>query len=738
MSGRVLLAAGLASAILAAPADAIPKLGVETVSNRPELISGGDALVTVQVPRGIALKRLTVTAGEREVTAVFTRRKGRLLTGLIEGLPEGDTVVTATAPLARRGRLRITNHPLGGPVFSGPQIHPWVCQPTAIDAQCNEPVRFAFSYRRTDGSWAEYDPDDPPSDVSTTKTQTGVTVPFIVRTETGYMDRDQYAISVIYDPEKPWSGLAPQAQFNRKLLVTHGASCGIDHQSGEAPSTTSDTVAVPGVPDFAGAGSSPTTALGMGFAVMSTALNNAGHNCNLVTQAESMVMAKEHIVERYGELRYTIGTGCSGGSLTQQQVANAYPGIYQGILPQCSFPDAWSTGNQLADYHFGRLYFENPTRWAPGVVWDPVSIGAVEGHPNHVNAIILDQLYFTALGVPDNPCAGVSDEERYSESNPDGVRCTLADYMVNVLGRRADGFAGRPLDDVGVQYGLGALLAGQISQAQFVDLNVKAGGADIDANPVAERSAADEPALLNANRSGAINDGSNLDQTAIIDLRGSDDGAFHDAYRAFAVRARLDREHGHHDNQVIWLGPVPLVGGTDYTVRGLMAMDTWLAEVEKDKRAVSVAQRIRENKPKDIVDQCELPTGQVEPGLDCPEVVRVYATPRMVAGDSIATDTNKCQLKPFDPAGYGDVQFSAARLEQLREVFATGVCDYTKPAVDSEGPTLPWMNYDSVVGGKPLRARDLSAGWASRAFRNLRGPKAARIIAARALKRRSR
>ncbi len=93
---------------------------------------------------------------------------------------------------------------------------------------------------------------------------------------------------------------------------------------------------------------------------MSTALDNAGHNCNLVTQAESLVMAKERLVEEYGPIRYTIGTGCSGGSLTQQQVANAYPGIYQGILPQCSFPDAWSTGQQLVDYHLMRLYLEDP------------------------------------------------------------------------------------------------------------------------------------------------------------------------------------------------------------------------------------------------------------------------------------------------------------------------------------------------------------------------------------------
>ncbi len=32
-------------------------------------------------------------------------------------------------------------------------------------------------------------------------------------------------------------------------------------------------------------------------------------------------------------------TGCSGGAIAQQHIANAYPGIYQGIIVQCSYPD---------------------------------------------------------------------------------------------------------------------------------------------------------------------------------------------------------------------------------------------------------------------------------------------------------------------------------------------------------------------------------------------------------------
>ncbi len=125
-------------------------------------------------------------------------------------------------------------------------------------------------------------------------------------------------------------------------MLTHGASCDTAYESGSAPDVLLED------------------ALAQGFAVASHALDNAGHNCNLVTQAESLIMTKEMVVERFGPLRYTIGSGCSGGSLVQQQVANAYPGVYQGITPQCSFTDAWSSAQQYVDYVGLREYLEGP------------------------------------------------------------------------------------------------------------------------------------------------------------------------------------------------------------------------------------------------------------------------------------------------------------------------------------------------------------------------------------------
>ncbi len=163
----------------------------------------------------------------------------------------------------------------------------------------------------------------------------------------------------------------PQRQFNHRLVITHGFSCDTEYKTGEAPS-----VLVPKV-------------LAGGFMVMSHALDHAGHNCNLLTQAESLVMTKEHVIDRYGTVRWTIGSGCSGGSLVQQQVANAYPGVYQGITPQCSFTDAWSSAMQYEEYYFGLQYLQDPTRWGPGVIYDPAAQTAFFDHPNLANPVTL-------------------------------------------------------------------------------------------------------------------------------------------------------------------------------------------------------------------------------------------------------------------------------------------------------------------------------------------------------------
>ena len=84
--------------------------------------------------------------------------------------------------------------------------------------------------------------------------------------------------------------------------------------------------------------------LSRGFAVASASLNVLGQNCNDVVSAETLMMVKERFIESYGLPRYTMGWGCSGGGIQQYMIGDNYPGLLDGLLPQCSFPDVYATG----------------------------------------------------------------------------------------------------------------------------------------------------------------------------------------------------------------------------------------------------------------------------------------------------------------------------------------------------------------------------------------------------------
>ena len=475
--GVVPAASAGAPAAAATPARVV----IQVLSNRADLVSGGDALVSVRKPRRTG--DLRVTLNGRNVSRKFRTRP----TVLLRGLRNGRNVLVARSEGARRARAVITNHRNGGPVFSGPVTAAYDCQDTARDALCNEPARYSYLYKpRGQAALKAYDPAKPAVDVDVTTTDRGRTVPFVVRREDGWQDRDRYTILTLFRPGQKWTATSPQKQWNRKVLITHGGGCGASYAPAEPPlDDASGTLdAVPGI------GQSYVEALARGFAVMSTALANTGHNCNVAHNAESLMMAKERLIERYGRLRYAIGTGCSGGSVAQHTVANAYPGIYQGLVTTCSYPDVMSPGSQFADYHLMRAYFEDPTTWSPGVVWSPTQIADVEGHLTPINAVTADEGLFKGAINPETACDGVAapapgdPRTRFdSDTNPGGVRCDILTLMVNQLGPRPEsvwspqekaigrGFAGLPFGNAGVQYGLEALQGGRITPQQFVDLN---------------------------------------------------------------------------------------------------------------------------------------------------------------------------------------------------------------------------------------------------------------------------
>ena len=446
---------------------------------------------------------------------------------------------------------------------------------------------------------------------------------------------------------------------------------------------------------------------------MSTALANTGHNCNVATNAEGMIMLKERVIERYGDLRFTIGTGCSGGSIVQHTVANAYPGaVYDGLIVTCAYPDTFSAGAQFADYHLLRKYFEDPSRWGTGVVWTPAQWAAVEGHLSHVNAVVADEGLFKDAINPIDDCVP-APHQYHPTKNPRGVRCSILDFMKTLMGPRPKsvwspqekkagfGFAGTPFSNAGIQYGFQSLRQGLITPEMFVDLNEKIGGLDIDAQPSPKRLEGDDLAVANSYRTGMMNLTDNLDKVAIISHGGPDPGIAHDYAHAWWTRDRLMKRHGTVKNQAFWFGPAPLIGDLSWPTEAIKDMTRWLSAVKADGSRKTLAEKIIDDRPADLVDRCTgVPVAQATPAdkFCAPYLAQTrLSSPREVAGGPRTNEVLKCQLKPLVNKRYGLLGLSADQFARLKKVFPRGVCDWTKPGIGQQ-PVKAWQTYADAKG----------------------------------------
>jgi hypothetical protein len=185
--------------LAAVPAGAEARTRIETLSTRPDMVTGGDVLVRVH-------------------------GRTRLVTGLHEGrnrLRIGNA------------RLTVINHPITGPIFSGPHEQPFVCETEAaglgapLDADCSIATR-------------------------TRTTDDGVTV------ETGTINRGIYEIAM-------------PRHWNRRLIYNFGGGC-TDGWYRQGLGT---------------AGVLDRFMLDHGYAVASSSLNVFGNNCQEVTAAET-------------------------------------------------------------------------------------------------------------------------------------------------------------------------------------------------------------------------------------------------------------------------------------------------------------------------------------------------------------------------------------------------------------------------------------------------------------------
>ena len=545
----------------------------------------------------------------------------------------------------------------------------------------------------------------PPPDMKTVVVN-GAAIPFVVRVEAGTINRFVYTIAML--ERAPW---------NNKLIYWMRGGVGIGHQQGLAmwfndALNGSEKQLMPKL-------------LAEGYAIASSSGNESGVHYNMRLAEETAAQTKAYFASTYGKPVYTIGIGGSGGAVQQYMFAQNRPGLFDAGIPVQSYPDMVTQAIPISDCPLLGQYFRDEVARDPNSPWATWSRQSlVQG----MNASDTAKNPFTgkpgttecingwrfAMPTVLNPLFRDSKFDKaiafygYAPEAFAKVKWTHWNDLEEFYGTDAEGFAPIPLDNVGVQYGLAALVAGSIDADEFLRLNACAGswkeqhdfvpykpdGDPFDSVNMQRSATCREPAGTPAPRregsqgairaafdSGHVFTGKRLG-IPMIDLRPYREAELdmHNARQAFSARARLLAANpAEAKRQVVWFAK-PDTDLPGQVMKAVSVLDKYLTSG---------------NAPAEFADRCVDSAGNLvgsgpdawggildggKPGA-CTQAFPIYSSPRMVAGESIRGDTFKCKLKPLEKAfadgTYGHaVSFSDVQKAWLSRIFPQGVCDY--------------------------------------------------------------
>ena len=676
---RTLVWAGLAFLLTLAAASAAPagnghggdhgkggRLSLKVLSSPANMVTGGDALVRLRIPRNIPLTKPKVFLNGTDVTSSLQLDAvARTRTGLVDGLELGANSLVATTKShgnGRKARLTLVNHPVTGPIFSGPQQQPFVCKTQTqaglgfpqVDNQdgigmrlfqtpgnpttpligwskdCTVPTVVDFQYRSTvTGGFRPLPPGPLPADVAMTTTLDGDTVPYVVRRERGTINRFIYAISIL-SPPGDTSAPPDTSLWNGRVIYAFDGGVAIGHNQGTVGGSH---LYDPG--------------LSKGYAIVHSSGTRTSTHYNLVVGAETAIMTKERFIEGYGVPTYTVGVGGSGGAIQQYVYAQRHPGvIIDAAIPQYSYSDMVTQTIHVGDCELLEHYMDvtdaaNP-KWAvwPNRTWiEGLNASATIPNPYRGGApgsteCVRGWRGLTPLALNPHFGSAGAGSEFYDPAVLAAVKWTHWDDLRNVYGVGPNGFARVPSDNVGVQYGLQALNDGNITPAEFLKLNATVGSwketsdmvqegcpfiPAVCADPAqfdpwsrrnmrlspdggvtpAPRREGDMAAARAAYESGIVFRG-DID-IPIIDWRHYLEAQLdmHHSHQSFATRKRMLNLDGNASNQVVWFTDARPAVAFDQTPLALEVMDEWEANIRaKPWRSVAA------NKPARAVDSC--------------------------------------------------------------------------------------------------------------------------------------
>lgn len=683
-----------------------------------------------------------------------------------------------------------------GPLFSGPHQYPFICytlenglgqplvdnqdgignavfpelngipiinaDPVGYSENCSIATRVDYFYYSTlaDDFLLLADPANVPADVEQL-TLNNKSVNFVIRVERGTINRFIYSIAMLAPfPEsldKPKK--LDNSAWNKKLVYSFQGGVGIGHFQGKFSLRKRNALHY--------------ESLKRGYAVAYSTGNRTGTHYNLTLMEETALMVKRHFKAIYGKPEFTIGVGGSGGAIQQYVIGQNNPHIIDAAIAQMSYPDMITQTIHLTDCELLERYFDMAfisditSRWGDWLqraligglvtnntaIVDPWSSSLISPAPAPGSSECINGWRELLQGVH-NPKATSTDYfealelYRYPAEVINNIKWTHWDDLGNIYPKDENGIAYNTVDNVGVQYGLGALLKGSINTQEFLDINACVGGwkqphemqlEKFPWNPAGDPFEPDPWNAANMNLCGegvfpAPRTEGNLTamhaaykskqvftghfSMPVIDMRWYLEPILdmHHSQASFTTRARIKKKQGHAKNQVIWfiecsdMNPVTLKDNCEYDATGkaLEVVDEWLTNLHRHHAShkKNKKDRVVASKPAEAQDACFYGNGDLlyagddawdgildnKPLGQCSSAFPIYSTSRIVAGEPIHGNIFKCSLKPVEVAiadgTYGNIVFTKFERELLQDIFPTGVCDYSKP--DLGKPPKKW------------------------------------------------
>jgi Tannase-like family of unknown function (DUF6351) len=749
-------ALALAIVALAAPAPAVADdddhrggADLDVLSSRADQISGGDALVRVDRAKP-HLDDLRVLLNGGDVTDAFEPKHGDLV-GLVDGLELGKNRLELLRE--RRGRdktldrLTLVNHPQTGPIFSGPHQVPFVCKTIQaglgeplVDNQagqgfrvqnpngttagwsldCSAQTRVDYLYRTTAGQFAPLPADGTrPANMAQTTLLDGRTVDYVVRRERGTINRFIYSFAMLA-PFGEAPGAEPDTSlWNKRLIYTFDGGVAIGRNQG-----------TPGGSALYDIG------LRQGYAIVHSSGTRTSTHYNLELGGETALMTKEEFVERYGPPLYTVGVGGSGGAIQQYVYGQNHPGLLDAGIPQYSYPDMVTQTIHIGDCELLERYMDDPLplghpkwrnwddrEWLEGLNAHPTLPNRYRGNAPGNTECVNGWRGLTPLAM--NPLFGTAGAgtDRMDAAVMAAVHWTHWEDVKNIYGVGPDGYARQTWDNVGVQYGLGALKDGNLTPQDFLDVNARVGSWKDPGEMVQEgapfvpgtfdpwssrnmrlspdggvtpapRRQGDLAAMHAAYNRGLYFDG-DID-IPLIDWRHylEEELDMHNSHQSFASRQRMRDHDGRASNQVIWFTDARPERQFDQTPEAFEVIDDWMANIRRHPR-----RGVARNKPALATDRCFTTQGEEiargprvwdgilddDPAGTCTREFPLHSTSRIVAGGPLRGGVYKCARQSVDRAIsrrlYGSWRPSGAERARLAQIFPTGVCDYSRKDV---------------------------------------------------------